>query len=175
MTNDLVWENKQGNLFWLSGSLDQATMEKIAGSVAEVKSEPLPEYALTILPAGASLFSRSTLPEVVKEQWSVEGSGGFSWTYSTLPLHAGGTGTVETVKVNGSEARFWQEKTQVLTVVAKTGDSETSATLGGSTCSSLLWTDPETKINFLLQGHLDRDVLIFMAEHVGVKNAEAGK
>ena len=122
MTNDLVWENKQGNLFWLSGSLDQATMEKIAGSVAEVKSEPLPEYALTILPAGASLFSRGALPEVVKEQWSVEGSGGFSWTYSTLPLHTGGTGAVETVKVNGSEARFWQEKTQVLTVVAKTGD-----------------------------------------------------
>lgn len=166
LTNDLVWENKQGNLFWLSGSLDQAAMEKIAESVAEVKSEPLPEYALTVLPAGASLFSRDALPEVVKEQWSVEGAGGFTWTYSSLPLHAGGTGTAETVKVNGSEGRFWQEKTQVLTVVTKTEDSETTSTLGGSTFNALLWTDPETKINFLLQGHLDRDVLIFMAEHI---------
>ena len=130
LTNDLVWENKQGNLFWLSGSLDQAAMEKIAESVAEVKSEPLPEYALTALPAGASLFSRDALPEVVKEQWTVEGAGGFTWTYSSLPLHAGGTGTAETVKMNGSEGRFWQEKTQALTVVTKTEDSETTSTLG---------------------------------------------
>ena len=105
LTNDLVWENEQGSLFWLSGSLDQTVLEKIAGSVTEVTSS-LPEYALTILPAGASLFSRGALPEVVEEQWSVEGAGGFTWTYSSLPLRSGEAGTVETVTVNGTEAQF---------------------------------------------------------------------
>lgn len=169
LTNDLVWENKQGNLFWLSGSLDRATLEKIAESVTEVKTSTLPEYALTILPAGASLSSRGVLPEVVEENWSVEGAGGFTWTYSTLPLASGESGTVETVRVNGTEARFWQEKTQVLTVVTKTGDSETTTALGGSLSSTLLWTDPETKINFRLEGQLDKEVLIFMAEHITQK------
>ena len=174
LTNDLVWENEQGSLFWLSGSLDQAALEKIAGSVTEVTSS-LPEYALTILPAGASLFSRGALPEVVEEQWSVEGVGGFTWTYSSLPLRSGEAGTVETVTVNGTEAQFWQEKTQVLTVVTKTGDGETSTTLGGSVSSTLLWTDPETKISFRLEGCLDQEVLIFMAEHIAVKTAETAK
>ena len=149
-------------------------LEKIAGSVTEVTSS-LPEYALTILPAGASLFSRGALPEVVEEQWSVEGAGGFTWTYSSLPLRSGEAGTVETVTVNGTEAQFWQEKTQVLTVVTKTGDGETSTTLGGSVSSTLLWTDPETKISFRLEGCLDQEVLIFMAEHIAVKTAETAK
>ena len=179
LTNDLIWENEQGNLFWLSGSLDQCALEKIAESVMEATSS-LPEYALTILPAGASLFSRSVLPEVVEERWSVEGSGGFTWTYSSLPLGSGGTGTggtgtAETVSVIGAEAQFWQEKTQVLTVVTKTGDGETSTTLGGSVSSTLLWTDPETKISFRLEGCLDQEVLIFMAEHIAVKTAETAK
>lgn len=174
VTNDLVWENEQGNLFWLSGSLDRAALEKMAESVTEVTSA-LPEYALTILPAGAGLFSRSVLPEVVEEQWSVEGSGGFTWTYSSLPLDTGEAGKAETVKVNGTEARFRQEKTQALTVVTKTGDGETSTTLGGSVSSTLLWTDPETKINFRLEGCLDKDVMIFMAEHIAVKDAESAK
>ncbi len=171
LTNDLIWENEQGNLFWLSGSLDQATLEKIAESVTAAKTDSLPEYALTILPAGASLSSRSALPEVVVERWSVEGAGGFSWTYSSLPLRSDGTGTAETVTVNGTEALFWQEKGQVLTVVTKTGDGETSAplSLGGSSSSILLWTDPETKINFRLEGRLDQEVLIFMAEHIARK------
>lgn len=177
VTHDLVWENKQGNLFWLSGSLDQTTLEKIAESVAEAKTSALPEYALAILPAGASRFSRNVLPEVVEEKWSVEGSGGFTWTYSSLPLDTGDAGKAEAVKVNGAEARFRQEKTQSLTVVTKTGDGETTATasLGGSLSSTLLWTDPETKINFRLEGCLDRDVMIFMAEHISLKAAESGK
>ena len=174
LTNDLIWENEQGSLFWLSGSLDQGALEKIAESVMEVTNS-LPEYALTILPAGASLFSRGVLPEVVEEQWSVEGAGGFTWTYSSLPLRSGEAGTVETVTVNGTEAQFWQEKTQVLTVVTKTGDGETSTTLGGSVSSTLLWTDPETKISFRLEGCLDQEVLIFMAEHIAVKTAETAK
>lgn len=168
LTNDLIWENEQGSLFWLSGSLDQGALEKIAESVMEVTNS-LPEYALTILPAGASLFSRSVLPEVVEERWSVEGSGGFTWTYSSLPLGSGGTGTAETVTVNGAEAQFWQEKAQVLTVVTKTQDGETSTTLGGSVSGTLLWTDPETKINFRLQAPLDKDVMVCMAESAALR------
>ena len=105
----------------------------------------------------------------------MEGVGGFTWTYSSLPLRSGEAGTVETVTVNGTEAQFWQEKTQGLTVVTKTGDGETSTTLGGSVSSTLLWTDPETKISFRLEGCLDQEVLIFMAEHIAVKTAETAK
>ena len=76
---------------------------------------------------------------------------------------------METVTVNGTEAQFWQEKTQVLTVVTKTGDGETSTTLGGSVSSTLLWTDPETKINFRLEAPFDRDTMIRMAESVSPK------
>lgn len=175
LTNDLIWENEQGNLFWLSGSLDQAALEKIAGSVTKAGADPLPEYALAALPAGSSRFFREVLPEVAEERWSLGESGGFTWTYSSLPLCSGEAGTVETVEVNGTEAQFWQEKTQALTVVTKTAEGETATALRGSSTGVLLWTDPETKINFRLQGHLDREVLIYLAEHITVKTEEPAK
>lgn len=171
LTNDLIWENEQGNLFWLSGSLDQAALERIAESVTEVGPDPLPEYTLTALPTGSGRFSLSTLPGVVEERWSLGDSGGFTWTYSSLPLSSGETGAPEEVRVNGAEALFWQgEDRQVLTTV-----------IGGETVplksrvNTLLWTDPETEVTFRLQSCLDREVLIYMAEHTALKTAQEQK
>lgn len=172
--NDLIWENERGNLFHLSGHLDRAVLEKIAESVAEVKTAPVPEYELTALPAGARQIHRCLLPEYADTFWALE-KGTLTWTYSTLPLGSGESGEAETARVNGSEGRFWQgeKKTYTSTRFEKGGTPVVTSWEGSY--NTLLWTDPETKINFLLQGHLDRDVLIFMAEHISLKAPEAAK
>lgn len=164
--NDLIWENEQGSLFHLSGHLDRAVLEKIAESVTEVKTAPVPEYALTALPAGARQIHSYLLPEYADTFWSLDHPRTLTFTYSTLPLAFGGPGTEETVKVNGREAQFRQGEKKTYPSTRYEKDGTPVVTSWEGSYNALLWTDPETKINFLLQGHLDRDVLIFMAEHI---------
>lgn len=173
--NDLIWENERGNLFHLSGHLDRAVLEKIAESVAEVKTAPVPEYTLTALPDGARQIHHYVLPEYADTFWALSQPGTLTFTYSTLPLGSGGAGTEEAVQVCGKEARFRQgeKKTYTRTAYGKGGIPTTTSV---EACyNTLRWTDPETGIHFLLQGHLDREVLIFLAEHISLKDAEAAK
>lgn len=173
--NDLIWENERGNLFHLSGHLDRTVLEKIAESVAEIKTAPVPEYELTALPDGVRQIHHYVLPEYADTFWALSQTGTLTFTYSTLPLGSGGDGTEETVKVNGREAQFRQgeKKTYTSTRHEKGG---TPITTSVEACfNTLLWTDPETKINFCLKGHLDKEVLIFLAEHMALKAPETAE
>lgn len=173
--NNLIWENKQGNLFCLSGHLDRATLEKVAESVTEVTAEPLPEYALSALPTGSRRITHSALPEYVHTLWALNQPGSLAWTYSTFPLNPDSDGTAKTVKVNGGEARFWQGEKKAVTHTSY-GKDGTPSTISREACyNTLLWTDSETGVNFLLKGHLDEEVLIYMAEHITLKPAESAQ
>ena len=173
--NDLIWENERGSLFHLSGHLDRTVLEKIAGSVTEVKTVPVPEYELTALPAGARQIHRSLLPEYVDAFWSLDHPRTLAFTYSTLPLASGGPGTEETVKVNGREAQFRQGEKKTYTSTRYEKDGTPVVTSWEGSYNALLWTDPETEINFCLKGHLDKEVLLYLAEHIAVKTAETAK
>lgn len=173
--NDLIWENERGNLFHLFGHLERAVLEKIAGSVKEIKLAPVPEYELTALPSGAKQIHRSLLPEYADTFWSLDHPCTLTFTYSTLPLSAGGNGTEETVKVNGREAQFWQGEKKTYTSTRHEKGGTTVTTSVEACFNTLLWTDPETKINFCLKGHLDKEVLIFLAEHMALKAPETAE
>lgn len=180
--NDLIWENERGNLFHLFGHLDRSTMEKIANSVVELQAGTVPEYALTALPTGVRQVRHSVQPEYVETFWSLDDLGTLTFTYTTLPLSPGKAalaGQAEAVKVKGLEARFYQgEKTPYTrTVVGK--DKVPVVTTRELCFNTLFWTDPETKISFCLKGHLDREVLLYLAERIALKApespAESGK
>ena len=170
--NDLIWENERGNLFHLSGHLDRAVLEKIAESVTEIETASVPEYELTALPSGARQIHRSLLPEYADTFWSLNQTGTLTFTYSTLPLGSGGDGAEETVKVNGRDAQFWQGERKTYTSTRYEKDGTPVATSVEACFNALLWTDPETKINFCLKGHLDRETLVFLAEHIRLKTGE---
>ena len=83
--------------------------------------------------------------------------------------------TEETVKVNGREAQFRQGEKKTYTSTRYEKDGTPVVTSWEGSYNALLWTDPETEINFCLKGHLDREVLLYLAEHIAVKTAETAK
>lgn len=180
MWNSLIWENGRGNLFWLHSMQDQATLERVGESVMEITTDPLLVYELPKLPEGARQISRDVLPEYVSTFWALDRTRTLTltFTYSTLPLDVRGTGTEETVDVNGLAARFWQGEKKEYTSTGFEKDGTPVTTSVEACCNALLWTDPEMEIRFFLQGHLDREDLLHMAENLrlstGENPAEAG-
>ncbi|WP_295744442.1 hypothetical protein [uncultured Oscillibacter sp.] len=171
ITNDLVWKNEQGTLFWLSGGLDQATLERIGESVAEAR-EALPDYRLGWVPEGAEERSGfgAAFPEFVQETWDILDQGGFDWAYSSYELSApreAEEGVPEAVTVRGIPAEFLTEvPTQSLTMSIGSGEDSTTIELSGRPTSALLWTDPETGISFRITGYLEKEDFLKIAENI---------
>lgn len=171
--NSLIWENERGNLFWLHSTLDRDTLEQVAGSVTEITTGPLPEYELPALPDGAREISRDVLPEYVSIFWALDRPRTLTFTYSTLPLDLRGTGPEEMVDVNGLEGRFWQGKKKEYASTGFEKDGTPVTTSVEACYNALLWTDPETGSRFFLQGHLDGEELIRMAEGLRLSAEDA--
>ena len=77
---------------------DQATLEKIANSVKEVKEEALPVYQMEWIPDGFRKSASTVTPQMVTESWSREtqtegqprNRTHFRWYYSREPQAARG-------------------------------------------------------------------------------------
>lgn len=174
--NILVWEDAAGNLFWLQGTQDQATYEKIAASVKDVKDKPLPALRFGWMPEGFTqdTFGSMAIPAIVEESWSkvtqAEGQPKnttmFYWFYSREALFGPKSTQPETVKVNGVQAQYWPGDPDAPGNTASVGEKVISVTTSAEQIGTLVWSDPETKINFRFEAPFDRDTMIRMAESV---------
>lgn len=168
----LAWEDRQGDLFLMlhTGSLTQADLEKIANSAVEV-TEAMPEYRLGWTPDQEQGLSRSTtMPGYVRD---AGGTPDFiRFYYAAQPLTAP-EGMPETVTVHGVQAQLWLGNTEAEgTVVTSSVSGKTVELPNNNTWSTILWTDPETKICFCIQGNkLARETMVRMAESVALIEA----
>ena len=173
----LVWEDAAGNLFWLRGTQDQATYEKIAASVKDVKDESLPALTFGWTPEGFTLDPEGglTMSAAVAETWAKVTQGPptstdmFYWTYSREALFGPKSPKPESVKVNGAQAQYWPGDLDARSNTASVSGTVTAVSTSADQLGTLLWTDPETKINFRLEAPFDRDTMIRMAESVSPK------
>ena len=173
----LVWEDAAGNLFWLRGTQDQATYEKIAASVKDVKDESLPALTFGWTPEGFTLDPEGglTMSAAVAETWAKVTQGPptstdmFYWTYSREALFGPKSTKPESVKVNGAQAQYWPGDLDARSNTASVSGTVTAVSTSADQLGTLLWTDPETKINFRLEAPFDRDTMIRMAESVSPK------
>lgn len=162
--NLLVWADTAGNLFKLSGNLDQATLERIADSVKEVSKEPLPEYVMKWTPEGSYSTSRTSIPHVVRETWKDANDVSFDWIYTPETL-ATPLGTPESVTVNGTKAQFWPGNPDG-GFELDWGNGVPSHVYTREQKNTLLWTLPGSNLTFRLVGMMEKEDMIRMAESV---------
>ena len=175
--NILVWEDAAGNLFWLQGTQDQATCERIAESVKDVKDDPLPALTFGWIPEGFTLDTEGglTMPAIVEETWAKKTQGPptstdmFYWTYSREALFGPKSTKPESVKVNGVQAQYWPGDLDARSNTASVSGTVTAVSTSADQLGTLLWTDPETEIHFCLEAPFDRDTMIRMAESISPK------
>ena len=175
--NILVWEDTAGNLFWLQGTQDQATCERIAESVRNVKDTPLPALTFGWIPEGFTLDTEGglTMPAIVEETWTKKTQGPptstdmFYWTYSREALFGPKSTKPESVKVNGVQAQYWPGDLDARSNTASVSGTVTAVSTSADQLGTLLWTDPETEIHFCLEAPFDRDTMIRMAESISPK------
>lgn len=178
----LVWEGQDGILFWFSGSkISEADLLKMAESVQPVTQE-LPDYQLTWMPSGYTQYEHSTLGSAVQETWLGPDTS-LTLLYAPEPVELP-SGTPEAVEVNGLAAQYWgAEKPYEAGDSSMTVNGEeiegNQTEIGGVTISTgtivgpdaagvntLAWTDPDTGIYFRIQGTVDKDTLLRIAEQV---------
>ena len=175
--NILVWEDEAGNLLWLRSTQDQATCEKIAESVREVRDDPLPALTFSWTPEGFTLDTEGglTAPAIVAKTWAKVTQGQptstdmFYWTYSREALYGPTSTKSETVRVNGAQARYWPGDLDAKGNTASVSGTVTAVSTSADQLGTLLWTDPETEIHFCLEAPFDRDTMLRMAESVSSK------
>ena len=173
---NLVWEDSAGNLFWLESNLDQATLEKIASSVKELKEKALPVYQMGWMPDGFLKRNSTVTPQMVTERWEratqADGqpriSTQFRWYYSR-GLQAAPAGTPETITIKGIQAQYWRTDPNAEPSTASAGETVISISTTEAQMNTLLRTDPQTGITFRLLAPLDKDVMIRMAESISPK------
>lgn len=169
----LVWENKDGMLCQLEGPLSQAELESIAATAAKISASSLSTYQLGWTPAGSTNLSRSALLTAVCEKWMDSDGVTFEWMYAATGAGelAVPESTPETVAVNGVQAKYWAgdpdaEGGIIISVGTDNSIEEMLGSPSEEQRSTLLWTDTTIGITFRIQGVLDKDTLIRMAENV---------
>lgn len=179
--NVLVWENVKGLLFWLSGTdLSQADMTAAAEQVCRYTGPAL-DYRARWLPSGCIFFESNVLSGAVQTIWNDINGNPVSLLYAACPVTAPDGESRET-EVNGSPARFWAAKEQAeshsTTVNGEPMEGNTvevgnvvisTGTIPGTNSkvmSTLMWEDEEAGVFFRLQGAMDLDTLVRIAEHV---------
>lgn len=171
-TSALAWEDSQGRLFLFlhTGSLTQADLEKIAGSVAELTA-PMPEYHLGWAPEQSGMSTVTRMPGYMRDIGKSPDY--IRFFYATQPLTAP-EGTPEAVTVQGVQAQLWLGDPNAAGVIVTSAITGRTAEIPTSdTWSTLIWTDPETGICFCIQGHkLAKETMLRMAESVALSQAE---
>ena len=93
----------------------------------------------------------------------------FYWTYSREALFGPKSTKPESVKVNGVQAQYWPGDLDAQSNTASVSGTVTAVSTSADQLGTLLWTDPETKINFRLQAPLDKDVMVCMGESAALR------
>lgn len=185
----LVWEDRDGYLFMLRGdSMEEADLLRIAESIAFYEGPDI-AYGMGWVPPEYEPMYRDELIGAAEETWTYHRTT-LTWRYITDPIcpFAVPDGEPEEVTVNGLTGWYWageepEDSDDSVTVNGGSVDGST-VVMGGvsitvSTTSdqagTLMWTDPETNTAFLLEGVLDRDDLLRMAESVTEQAPEPSK
>ena len=168
----LLWENEEGFLFMLRGDffLDREDFLKIAESVAYYDGSDV-AYQLEWIPGDYEPVYRYELIGAVEEEWSYNKTS-LTWRYVTDPIceFLLPDGEPEEVTVGGAAAQYWAASEPL-----EASDSASSITVGdivvtvskdpgADQTGTLLWTDPDTNTTFLLEGALEGNDLVHMAE-----------
>lgn len=173
----LVWEDMSGVLCQLEGPLNQTELEAIAATAVETKTSALPAYQLGWVPEGSGNLSHCTLGGAACEVWTDAKGVMFRWMYA-----AASTGALaepeeapESVTVNGVLARYWEGDPDAeggITISAGAGDfpERVLESPAESQLSTLMWTDAAAGITFRVQGKLDKDTMLRMAENIITEN-----
>ena len=142
-----------------------------------MKDESLPALTFGWTPEGFTLDPEGglTMSAAVAETWAKVTQGPptstdmFYWTYSREALFGPKSPKPESVKVNGAQAQYWPGDLDARSNTASVSGTVTAVSTSADQLGTLLWTDPETKINFRLEAPFDRDTMIRMAESVSPK------
>ena len=165
----LVWENKDGILFYLEGTrVDASVMTQVAESVQPYTGETL-RYTLNWKPSGYTLFEEIAMGNAVQQVWTNNGKS-LVVMYASDPV-ALPDSVYRVIDVRGVQAYFWEatETSEEDDGKQANGGAASSATIPGvqsKEYSTLAWTDPETGINYRLQGKESQDTLIRIAENI---------
>ena len=178
----LVWEDKAGNLHWIDSDAAESenTLLKIAEQIT-IHDADAPDYIATWLPEGYELLSRSEAAGTVQSKWKNERKT-VSLLYAQDPLYDFHlpAGESKTVSVHGIDAQLWNSTPKEATIsVSGESVSGTSIVVGGVTIitgtdaaseesGTLHWYDAETGTEFLLQGSIDENSLIQIAESLSL-------
>lgn len=168
----LAWENSDGILFHLTGTdISREDLLRAAEGIQPYSGQEA-SWKMTWLPEGSKPFEESHIGDTRQEVHLVQGTN-VTLLVSSLPLAAAGEGPGEVVKVNGREARFWAAREPFEPREMKTqegnGVTITSGVVSGygaADMNTLLWSDPDTGMNFRLFSGLGKDILLRIAENV---------
>lgn len=175
----LVWENRDGILFFLRGTdVSQKLLTEMVEGM-KLCTADVDDYTMGRLPKGYTQLDHYSIADTGYETWLKDGVG-MTWLYSASPV-AVPDGTPETVTAGGTKAQFWAasesyEDEGAMTVNGKSVESHSASTGGASVIggtvpgvhskdvNTLVWA--ENGVNFRLQSVLDCDTMIRIAENV---------
>ena len=158
----LVWENRDGILFFISGiDVSRELLTEVAESVKPCTNR-VEKYSLGWLPKNYTLMESYEIADTVQEYWVRDGVA-LSWMYSAgqmlLP-----TWDSSTVKIDGVEAQYWEAQKPYSRDAVSTGGMMTYSIPAPSEMNTLAWRDPVTGTYCRLQSILDQDTMIHIAE-----------
>lgn len=168
----LAWEDGSGILFHLTGTdVSGSALVQAAESIRPVNARPA-VWKMNWLPEGSVPFEDLTLGDTLLETRLVKGTN-VSLLVSPLPLAASGEGPGEGVTVRGLAAKFYAaaepmvpREMETETVGGVSVSYGVVSGFGAPDMNTLLWSDPETGVNFRLLSGLDRDTMLRIAENV---------
>lgn len=160
----LVWENRDGILFFISGiDVSRELLTEVAESVKPCTNS-VEKYSLGWLPKNYTLMESYEIADTVQEYWVRDGVA-LSWMYSTGQMQLP-TWDSSTVKINGIEARYWEAQEPYSRDAESTSGMLTYSIPSQNEMNTLAWKDPGTGVYYRLQSILDKDTTIHIASKI---------
>lgn len=157
----LVWENKDGILFFISGTdVSRELLTEVAESVKPC-GESVEKYSLKWLPKNYTLMESYEIADTVQEYWVRDGVA-LSWMYSASQMQLP-TWDSSTVNINGVEARYWEAQEPYSRDSQSTSGMLTYSIPSQNEMNTLAWKDPNAGVYYRLQSILDKDTMLRIA------------
>ena len=164
----LVWEDKNGYLFWIKGwMVDRETVEQIANSMTYYQEDGI-SYEVDEIPDGYEMKFQFESNGAMQNEWVKSGSV-LTWQYITNPLcpWEEPSREYELVNVSGVQAKYWPNLvSEEEAYIDSTAGAQFSARIdyGIERTAVLMWEDLETNTIFRLRGVLSKEDILYMAE-----------
>ena len=164
----LVWEDKNGYLFWIKGwMVDRETVEQIANSMTYYQEDGI-SYEVDEIPDGYEMKFQFESNGSMQNEWVKSGSV-LTWQYITNPLcpWEEPSREYELVNVSGVQAKYWPNLvSEEEAYIDSTAGAQFSARIdyGIERTAVLMWEDLETNTIFRLRGVLSKEDILYMAE-----------